>query len=60
MKNSYDGVLKKRGEQFVSTKKEKGHGIGLRNVRELVERRQGSLQLDYDEKEFRVEVVIYV
>ena len=60
VKNSYDGVLKKRGEQFVSTKKEKGHGIGLRNVRELVERRQGSLQLDYDEKEFRVEVVIYV
>ena len=31
VKNSYDGVIKKRGEQFVSTKKEAGHGIGLRN-----------------------------
>lgn len=39
---------------------EKGHGLGLRNVRELVEKRQGSFQIDYDEKEFRVEVVIYV
>ena len=60
VKNSYDGVLKKRGEQFISTKEEKGHGLGLRNVRELVEKRQGSFQIDYDEKEFRVEVVIYV
>lgn len=60
VKNSYDGVLKKKGEQLVSTKGEKGHGIGLRNVRELVERRQGSFQLDYDEKEFRAEAVIYV
>ena len=60
VKNSYNGVLKKRGEQFISTKDEKGHGIGLRNVRELVERRKGSFQFDYDEKEFRVEVVIYV
>lgn len=60
VKNSYDGVLKKRGEQFISTKEEKGHGLGLRNVRELVEKRQGSFQIDYDEKEFRVEVVLYV
>lgn len=60
VKNNYNGVLKKRGEQFISTKEEKGHGLGLRNVRELVEKRQGSFQIDYDEKEFRVEVVIYV
>ena len=60
IKNSYDGVLKRKGGQLVSTKGEKGHGIGLRNVRELVERRQGSFQLDYDEKEFRAEAVIYV
>ena len=60
VKNSYDGVLKKRGEQFLSTKAEKGHGIGLCNVRELVERRKGSIQFDYDEKEFRVKVVIYL
>lgn len=60
VKNSYDGVIKKRGEQFVSTKKEAGHGIGLRSVRELVEKRQGSFQVEHDEKEFRVEVVLYV
>ena len=60
VKNSYDGVLKRKGDEFLSTKKEKGHGIGLRNVRELVERRQGSFQVDYDEKEFRVEVMIYI
>ena len=60
VKNSYGGVLKRKGDEFLSNKKEKGHGIGLRNVRELVERRQGSFQVDYDEKEFRVEVMIYI
>lgn len=60
VKNSYDGVVKRKGEQFISTKGEHGHGIGLRNVRNLAEERQGSFQVDYDEKEFRVKVVIYV
>lgn len=60
VKNSYDGVLKRNSSKFISLKKGSGHGLGLRNVRDLVEQKQGSFRMDYDEKEFRVEVVIYV
>lgn len=59
VKNSYNGVIKRKGKQFISTKTGNGHGIGLSSVRNLVEQKQGNLQLDYDEKEFRVEVVLY-
>lgn len=59
VKNSYNGTISKKGKQFFSTKREKDHGIGLYNVRNLVEQRQGSFHVNYDEKEFRVEVVIY-
>lgn len=60
VKNSYNGIVEKRGTQLVSTKEGKEHGVGLNNVRNLAEQKQGSVQIDYDEKEFRVEVVIYV
>lgn len=59
VKNSYNGVIERKGKQIISTKTEKGHGIGLSSVRNLVEQKQGNLQMDYDEKEFRVEVMLY-
>lgn len=61
VKNSYNGVIERRGKQLISTKTRdrNEHGIGLSSVRSLVEQKQGNLQVDYDEKEFRVEVVLY-
>lgn len=60
VKNSYNGSVKKKGTQFVSTKEGKGHGVGLQSVQNLVEQKKGSVQISHDEKEFRVEVMIYV
>lgn len=60
IKNSYAGEIRKKGERILSTKKGKEHGIGLENVRKLVESRQGKLQVDYDENEFLVEVMLYL
>lgn len=60
IKNSYAGEIRKKGERILSTKKGKEHGIGLENVRKLVESRQGELRIDYDAKEFRVEVMLYL
>ncbi len=60
VKNSYTGEIRKKGERILSTKSEKGHGIGLENVRKLVESRHGEMKIEYDEKEFQVEVLLYL
>lgn len=60
IKNSYAGEIRKKGERILSTKAGKEHGIGLSNVRKLVESKQGTLQIEYDEKEFRVETMLYL
>ena len=60
IKNSYTGEIRTKGEYILSTKTGKKHGIGLRNVKNLVESKQGTLQIEYDEKEFRVYAIIYL
>lgn len=60
VKNSYSGKLKKRGEQLLSTKEGSDHGIGLSNVRNLVESKNGRLSINYDEKNFGVEAILYL
>lgn len=36
----------------------KNHGIGLRNVRETVEKNQGKFLWEYKENEFKVEIAL--
>ena len=60
IKNSYNGKIRKRGKQLLSTKGEQGHGIGLTNVRNLVESKDGRLKFRYDEKTFWVEAILYL
>ncbi|MDF2672337.1 MAG: hypothetical protein K0R09_602 [Clostridiales bacterium] len=45
------------GEEFKSTKK-KHSGIGLQNVRMALEKYQGSMRINYDNKIFKVNIVI--
>ncbi|MBQ7678190.1 MAG: sensor histidine kinase [Lachnospiraceae bacterium] len=55
--NSYDGSLANSIGVFVSTKP--GHtGIGLRSIRETVEKYHGTMRVDADEKEFRLDIVM--
>lgn len=59
--NSYNGMLRKNGNSFMTTKTDKDrHGIGLRNVREIVEEDNGSITMTADGKEFKTEVIFYV
>ena len=45
-------------DNIIQKEHESGHGIGLLNVRSVVERYDGDLALDCDEKEFRAVVII--
>lgn len=60
IKNSYKGEIRTKGERILSTKTGKEHCIGLSIVKNLVESKHGTLQIEYDQKEFRVHAIIYL
>lgn len=60
VKNSYSGVLQKKKEIYVSTKQGAGtHGIGLQNVRRVVERYNGSMNISDEKGIFDVKIMLY-
>lgn len=58
--NSYDGIVKKKGTKYISRKGGDYHGWGLSNVQEMLRRRKGTMKIQYDEKNFRVDVLVYL
>ena len=59
IKNNYTGRIKQRNGEMVSTKKEVGyHGIGLKNVREIMESYRGYLQNDYSDQIYETTIMI--
>lgn len=59
--NTCKNPPKKKGDVFFSTKEENGeHGIGLQNVRRMVERQNGNIEFAYKENIFSVEVMLYM
>lgn len=59
--NRYNGRIQYENGELVTTKKEKDeHGRGLRNVRDVVEKYQGILQLKPEQDTFIAEVILYV
>lgn len=65
IENSYDGKTvfdRERGyKRLLSTKKMSGlHGIGLRNVRKMVEKYDGIMEIYPDSSLFRVVLILYM
>ncbi len=62
IKNSYIGQIKKKGNIFFTTKKDSDepHGIGLSNVKLIVEKYNGDLSISTKENFFDVEIVMYI
>ena len=60
MQNSYEGVLRKRGETYVSTKMQNKelHGIGIKNIIRIVDKYHGMYQFNHNDKEFHVIIII--
>lgn len=61
IENSYNGKLEKKHQKLLSTKKTEGiHGIGLENVRKMVEKYDGIMEVCPDNNLFRVILVLYM
>lgn len=58
--NSYNGNILVNQNKFLTTKKDKAeHGIGLRNVKKIVELYDGTLDISYEKDMFIVDVMLY-
>lgn len=61
IKNSFDGILDKNGNTYYSRKKDMGkHGIGLRNIKEIVQKYNGEINIGAVEKMFNINIILYI
>ncbi len=60
IRNSYRNVVQKRGEVYITTKKEKQeHGIGLQNVKKVVDSYKGKMNISDQGNVFDVKIILY-
>ena len=66
MKNSYCGALVRCGDRYLSTKEENGkeeeqiHGLGMKNVKRIVQKYNGSMEVRDAGQLFEVRILMYV
>lgn len=60
IKNSYDCILNKQENKYITTKKDAGeHGIGLQNVKKMVDSYKGTIQITDENHIFDVKIMLY-
>ena len=61
IRNSYTDRIQKIESEYISTKKTKeDHGIGLKNVKKIVEKYNGSIDISDVHNIFDVKVMLYL
>lgn len=61
IENSYSGILNKRGCKILSTKKTTEiHGIGLENVKRIVDKYNGVMEITTENQRFNVVIMLYI
>lgn len=61
IENSYTGTIVKEADKFKTSLKNKSvHGIGLESVKQVVTSCGGDLKIEYTEKRFLVQVLLYL
>lgn len=60
VENSYDGILNIKNNEFLTRKEDKKlHGIGLRNVKTIIEKYDGDLDIKYNYNTFKAIIILY-
>ena len=61
MDNPYTGQLRRQGDRLLTLKADgRSHGIGLENVRRIVEKYHGLMETDTEDQVFRTKVMLYL
>ena len=59
MENDYDGTIRQTKDgSYLSTKTEKGHGIGLKRITDIVKENGGIIQINTENKTFQVQIML--
>ena len=59
IENSYNGLIYKNGDKFISTKNIQGvHGTGIKSVHNIIDKYNGHMQQDYTDSIFKTVVMI--
>lgn len=60
-KNSFDGIVNKKGNTILSRKNDNiNSGIGLFNIKNLVEKYNGLMEINYDKAVFNVDISLII
>lgn len=61
IKNSYNGQLLPKGDLFLSTKEHAElHGYGLKNVKRIIKKYNGTISISHTDVLFSVDVMLYI
>lgn len=61
IENSFDGKVKKRGDTYLTRKDKKDfHGIGMKNIEEIVKKYDGEEEITVSGKRFKTNILLYV
>lgn len=61
IKNSFDQIINKAGGEFITRKKDKNlHGLGIKSVKNTVEKYNGIIEFTSEGKEFSVDIMFYL
>lgn len=59
VKNHYNGQIRHINSEYFTTKKNThGHGLGLKNINYVIQKYNGSLNIEHDQKEFTISIII--
>ena len=56
--NYYGTITVNENEEIISTKHRKAHGIGIRRIKEIVEKADGIIQITYEKNIFSVHIML--
>jgi sensor histidine kinase regulating citrate/malate metabolism len=59
IENSYNGIVKKKNNVILSSKRIDKEGIGFSSINAVCEKYGGSVFINYDTKEFSTSMVLY-